>query len=253
MAFHIGIKDIIDILFVAIILYETYKLLKRSGGSNLFWGLMLFLLAWFIVAYVFQLDLTGAIFNRIISVGAIALIIIFQDPIRSFFSQLGSKFNVGLLERVFKGNLTAETKSDMVMPIVVACKNMARQKTGALIVITRTQELAEYQKTGERIDATISSRLIEQIFYKNTPLHDGAMFITNGRISSAACILPVSQRQDLPQQYGLRHRAALGITERTDAVAIVVSEETGSISVAQMSDITTVKPDELNRLLLGLS
>ena len=252
MAFHIGIKDIIDILFVTIILYETYKLLKRSGVSNLFWGLMLFLITWFAVAYVFRLDLTGAIFNRIISVGAIALIIIFQDPIRSFFNQLGSRFNIGVMGHLFKGSEQLSDNENKVMQIVMACKNMSRQKTGALIVITRSQDLSDYQKTGEQLQAVISDRLIEQIFYKNTPLHDGAMFITDGMISTAACILPISQRQDIPQHYGLRHRAALGITERTDALAIVVSEETGNISVADKDKITTVKIEELNRILLSV-
>ncbi|MBQ7209933.1 MAG: diadenylate cyclase CdaA [Paludibacteraceae bacterium] len=249
MGFYIGFKDIIDIFLVALILYETFRLLHRSGMTNLFWGLFLFVFAWFMVSYVFQLELTGALFDRIISVGAIAILIIFQDPIRMFFSRLGSRFNVQVFQRYFKNSQNHSAGENEVIQVVMACKKMSKTHTGALIVITREQDLNDYQKTGERLDAVISERLIQQIFFKNTPLHDGAMFICAGKISTAACILPVSQRQDIPQNYGLRHRAALGITERTDALAIVVSEETGLISVADNDKIQTVKIDELSRIL----
>ncbi len=249
MAFHIGIKDIIDILLVATLLYETYKLLKRSGAANLFWGILLFVMAWFAVSYVFQLELTSAIFNRVISVGAIAVIIIFQDPIRSFFNRLGARFNISQVGQYIKGRHGEQSNDRLVMQLVMACKHLSKTRTGALIVITRSDDLNDYQATGERLDAVVSTRLIEQIFYKNTPLHDGAMFITNGKIATTSCILPISQRQDLPQQYGLRHRAALGITERSDALAIVVSEETGHICVADKDNITVVKVEELNRIL----
>ena len=171
MGFHIGIKDIIDIFLVALILYETFRLLRRSGMANLFWGIFLFLLAWFTVSYVFQLELTGALFDRIISVGAIALIIIFQDPIRTFFNRLGSRFNLQFFQRYFKSQQRDVQTENSVMQIVMACKNMSKSRTGALIVITRRQDLFDYQKTGESIQAEVSSRLIEQIFFKLIAFH----------------------------------------------------------------------------------
>ena len=249
MGFQIGIKDIIDIFFVAIILYEMYRLLRRSGAANVFWGLLAFILVWFLVSYVLNLELTGALFDRIISVGAIALIVIFQDEIRSFFSRLGSRFSLDAIHRSLHTNRQRQREEKNVMQIVLACKKMAAQKTGALIVITRGQDLRTYAESGESLDAQISARLIENIFFKNTPLHDGALIITGGRIRSAACILPGSKNQNIPQHYGLRHRAALGIAEKTDALAIAVSEETGSITVAEGETLRPVKIDELEQLL----
>ncbi|MBR1564173.1 MAG: diadenylate cyclase CdaA [Paludibacteraceae bacterium] len=249
MGFQIGIKDILDILLVAILLYETYRILKRSGAVNVFWGILAFILAWFIVSYVLALELSGALFDRFISVGAIALIVIFQDEIRSLFSRVGSRFSLDALHRTLHNKNRQNAEEKIVMQIVLACKHMSKQKTGALIVIRRQQSLGEYAVSGEKMNAEISSRLIENIFFKNTPLHDGALIIDDGKLQSAACILPVSKSQDIPQRYGLRHRAALGIAEKTDAVAIVVSEETGDISVAMDKQIRSVKTDELAQIV----
>lgn len=249
MGFQIGIKDIIDIFFVALILYETFRLLKRSGAVNVFWGVMAFIVMWFMVSYVFALELTGALFDRIISVGAIALIVIFQNEIRSFFSRIGSRFSLNALQRTLHTNHQQERREKEAMQIVLACKHMAKTRTGALIVIEREQSLQYYANSGELLEAHISARLIENIFFKNTPLHDGALIIRNGLLQSAACILPVSKNQSIPQHYGLRHRAALGITEKTDALAIAVSEETGEIAVADHNSLRTVKTDELEMIL----
>ncbi len=249
MGFQISFKDILDILLVAVILYETFRLLKRSGVVNVFWGILAFILVWFIVSYVLALELSGALFDRIISVGAIALIVIFQDEIRSLFSRVGSRFSLDAIHRSFHTNRQKKAEEKNIMQIVLACKHMAKQKTGALIVITRGQDLREYAESGEMLDATISARLIENIFFKNTPLHDGALIIRDGRLYSAACILPVSKNTQIPQHYGLRHRAALGIAEKTNALAIVVSEETGNISVAIDDKIQPVKIDELEQIL----
>ena len=225
--FEFGIKDIVDILLVALILYETFRLLRRSGAVNLFWGILAFIIAWLLVTMVFQLELTGALFERIISVGAIALIVIFQEEIRGFFYRVGARFsNWGHLRR------RGEQAEQDVDQIVMACEHMSRSKTGALIVIAGGNELKEYADTGEYIDAAISTSLIENIFFKNSPLHDGAAVISNKRIKAAGCILPVSHDLDIPKELGLRHRAAMGISQESDAVAIVVSEETGGISVA---------------------
>lgn len=245
IGFQFGIKDVIDILLVALILYEMFLLLRRSGAANLFWGILAFVVAWFLVSYVFQLELTGALFDRIISVGAIALIVIFQEEIRGFFYRVGARFsNWHPLAR------RTQQEEQSVDQIVMACEHMARTKTGALIVLAADNELKEYTDTGEFIDAAISAPMIENIFFKNTPLHDGALFIIGNRLHSAACILPVSKQQNIPKNFGLRHRAALGLAEKnTDVIAIVVSEETGQIAVAQDAKIRAVNRDELIALV----
>ena len=244
LSFSFGFKDLIDILLVAVILYESYRLLRRTGASNLFWGILAFIVIWFLVSFVFQLDLTGALFDRIISVGAIALIVIFQEEIRMFFYRVGARFSSLQLFR--RNNPEDEAASrQQILEITQACRHMASTKTGALIVLAGEGNLKEVVDTGERLDAQVSARLIENIFFKNTPLHDGALVIRNGRMLAAACILPVSKDQTIPQHYGLRHRAALGLTEKSDATCIVVSEETGRISVTQEGTIREVTADEL--------
>lgn len=248
---YIGIKDIIDILLVATILFGVYRLLRRSGASNLFWGILAFVFAWLLVSYVFDLELTGLLFDRFVSVGAIALVVIFQSEIRSFFYGIGARFNMERIRSHWSKTRNLETAQRQIDCIMLACSHMSASKTGALIIITQQQGLNEFADTGEIVDATISVQMIENIFFKNTPLHDGAMIISAGRIYAAACILPVSKRQDLPKSYGLRHRAALGLTERTDAIAIVVSEETGKISVAQGSTIKSVSTNELEHKYLA--
>jgi len=244
LAFSFGFKDIIDILLVACIMYETYRLLRKTGAANLFWGILAFIVVWFLVSFVFQLDLTGALFDRIISVGAIALIVIFQDEIRLFFNRVGSRFSSWQLFRRRTQDEDAALRQQ-IMEITQACRHMASTKTGALIVLAGDVSLKDIVDTGERLDAQVSARLIENIFFKNTPLHDGALVIRNGKMLAAACILPVSKNQDIPLHYGLRHRAALGITEKTDATCIVVSEETGHISVTENGTIREVNADEL--------
>lgn len=245
VGFEFGIKDIIDILLVALILYEMFRLLRRTGAVNLFWGILAFIVAWFLVTMVFQLELTGALFDRIISVGAIALIVIFQEEIRGFFYRVGARFsNWGHLRR------RGEQAEQDVDQIVMACEHMSKSKTGALIVIAGGSELKEYADTGEYIDATISARMIENIFFKNTPLHDGALIIVGHRLHAAACILPVSKQQSIPKHFGLRHRAALGLSEKnSESIAIVVSEETGLVAVAQEGKIRNVTRDELIQIL----
>ena len=244
LSFSFGFKDLIDILLVAAILYETYRLLRRTGAANLFWGILAFIVIWFLVSFVFQLDLTGALFDRIISVGAIALIVIFQEEIRMFFYRVGARFSS--LQLFSRNNPEDEAASrQQILEITQACRHMASTKTGALIVLAGEGNLKEIVDTGERLDAQVSARLIENRFFKNTPLHDGALVIRNGRMLAAACILPVSKDQTIPQRYGLRHRAALGLTEKSDATCIVVSEETGRISVTHEGTIREVTADEL--------
>ena len=244
LAFSFGFKDVIDILLVAGILYETYRLLRRTGAANLFWGILAFIVVWFLVSFVFQLDLTGALFDRIISVGAIALIVIFQEEIRMFFYRIGSRFSSWNIFRPRTPEGEGVSRQQ-ILEITQACRHMASTKTGALIVLAGADSLKEIVDTGERLDAQVSARLIENIFFKNTPLHDGALVIRDEKMLAAACILPVSKNLDIPQYYGLRHRAALGLTEKSDATCIVVSEETGHISVAKEGQIREVSEDEL--------
>ena len=231
MFFDISIKDVIDVLLVAASLYYFYRLMKESGSLNVFSGILVFILLWVFVSRVLQMKLLGSIFDQLMSVGTLALIVIFQEEIRRFFKNLGSHRHFKAISRYFRKEDAVEDNS-AYLPIVMACMSLSQQKVGALIVIERNENLDEIAKTGETVNANISQRLIEAIFFKNAPLHDGAMLIQNGRISAASCILPVSHDQNIPRKLGLRHRSAMGVSETTDAIAIVVSEETGNISVA---------------------
>ncbi len=236
-----GFKDLVDILLVALLLYEAFRLLRTSGAVNLFWGILAYIGLWFLVSFVLRLELTGAVFNFIGSAGAVALVVIFQEEIRGMFSRIGSRMSNAQIVRFRQEEQTGWLTDEQIHQLILACEYMSDMKVGALIVIAGEQELEEYEQTGETINADISARMIENIFFKNTPLHDGALIVRNGRLQSAACILPVSRNQRIPKHYGLRHRAALGLAEKSDALCIVVSEETGKISIAQDSKIATVK------------
>lgn len=234
MLFSFGIKDIIDIFLVALMLYYIYRLMKESRSLNIFVGIMLFILVWLFVSQVLEMRLLGAILDKLVSVGVIALIVIFQEDIRKFLYELGTQKGIRRLLRLFRSNRdkAPEEDKETIMPIVMACMSMSKKYVGALIVVERAVPLTDIVETGELVDARISQRLIENIFFKNSPLHDGAMVISKKRIKAAGCILPVSHNLDIPKELGLRHRAAMGISQNSDAIAIVVSEETGRISVA---------------------
>ncbi|MBB3188001.1 diadenylate cyclase CdaA [Microbacter margulisiae] len=253
MNLEFGIKDIIDITLVAILFYQLYKLFKGTGVNNIFIGILVLVVVWFLVVYVFQLELLGAILNKVMSVGIIALIIIFQVEIRRFFSMLGSHQRWKFLKRIITkfGTKTEDSSDSMaVAQVVMACRHLAKSHTGALIVVAGKTHLEHQIQVGEPIDATINTRLIENIFFKNSPLHDGAMIIENKKITFVASILPLSQNHAIPKHLGLRHRAAAGITEQTDAAAIVVSEERGSISLAMHGELQiNISPDELQKIL----
>ena len=234
MPFVIGIKDIIDIVLVAAMLYYIYRLMKESRSLNVFIGIMVFMLIWLFVSQILEMRLLGSILDKLVSVGALAIIILFQEEIRKFLYSLGEHNKLRKVVNWFtvRRDEKSVTPREAIMPIVMACINMARTKCGALIVIERTTPLDDITATGDTVDAQINQRLIENIFFKNSPLHDGAMVISHRRIKAAGCILPVSHDLDIPRELGLRHRAAMGISQASDAVAIVVSEETGRISVA---------------------
>lgn len=232
--FSFGIKDVIDIFLVALLLYYIYRLMKESSSANIFTGILIFILTWIFVSQVFEMRLLGSILDQMISIGSLGLIILFQEEIRQFFSTIGARHSSRRLIQLFRGKKKEETFSRKeVMAVVMASMNMSKKKVGALIIVERGVGLREYVRSGETINADINQRLIENIFFKNSPLHDGAMIISDRRIKATSCILPVSQDLDIPRRLGLRHRAALGITQKTDAFAIIVSEETGGISVAE--------------------
>ena len=234
MMFEFGIKDMIDILCVALMLYYLYRLMKESRSLNVFIGIIVFVIIWLFVSQVLEMRLLGSIMDKLVSVGVIAIIIIFQEEIRKFLYSLGAHQRMrGFMKLFYSGGRNKKTMDKTaIMPIVMACINMSRGKVGALIVIERMVSLDDIIETGDRIDANINQRLIENVFFKNSPLHDGAMVVSKRRIVAAGCILPVSHNTDIPQELGLRHRAALGISQDSDAIAIVVSEETGGISLA---------------------
>ncbi len=236
-----GLKDIIDILLFAVLLYYVYRLMKESGTINIFYGVLAFVVVWVVASEIFGMRLIGTILDKFMSIGLLILVILFQDQIKRFLVELGSNRRWRFFGKIFHRHKDdyAGDEHKWVLPIVYACMSMSKSKTGALIVIEQTVPLDNFAKSGDIIDANINMLLIENIFFKNSPLHDGAMIIARDRIEAAGCILPVSHDSDVPRSLGLRHRSALGIAQATDAVAIVVSEETGNISMAHRGKLST--------------
>ena len=213
MWLQFGVKDLIDILLVAFFLYKTYQVMKTSGTLAIFSGVVSFIVVWILISHVLEMKLMGAILDKFISVGFIVLVVLFQDEIRRFLLVLGSHRGWKFLSKLFsKRDPNSENESKFVAPVVLACMNMAKKKTGALICIQQEMELTVYEHTGEMFNADANARLIENIFFKNSPLHDGAMIIADNRIKAAGCILPVAQNASLPKEMGLRHRSGLGMS-----------------------------------------
>lgn len=234
-----GIKDLIDILITATLLYYTYKTMKESGTLNIFVGVLAFIVLWIIVFKILDMKLIGSIMDKFINIGLLILVIIFQEQIKRFLVALGSNKRWSIFRRIFSRKNDKSSQKQWIIPVVYACMSMSKSKTGALIVIEQSVPLEDYERTGDIIEAHINTRLIENIFFKNSPLHDGALIISSGKLTSAGCIMPVSHDTSLPRYLGLRHRAALGIAQATDAIAIVVSEETGHISLAYKGQLYT--------------
>lgn len=194
--------------------------------------------------------LMGAILDKMVNIGMFVIIILFQDEIRRFLMNLGANSAFKSILNFLGLKEPKTTSGSYTTPIVLACMNMAKNKTGALIVIEREISLTMFERTGETINADINTQLIESIFFKNSPLHDGAMIISQNKIKAAGCILPISQNPDIPKHYGLRHRAALGVSQETDASVIVVSEERGKISFITQGNIhPNITPEKLQELL----
>jgi uncharacterized protein (TIGR00159 family) len=254
MWMHIGIKDIIDILLVAFFLYYTYKLMKGTGTMALFSGVISVLVLWIIVSQVLEMRLMGSILDKFINVGFLVLVILFQDEIRKFLLALGSHRGWRFLTSLFsrKGGAGGGGNKKYVAPVVLACMNMARKKTGALIVVQQVMDLSIYEHTGEMFNADVNARLLENIFFKNSPLHDGAVIIADDKIKAAGCILPVAQNAVIPKEMGLRHRSGLGMSLETDALIIIVSEERGKISVAHQGKLAAgITAEDLQQILSG--
>lgn len=248
---HIHILDIIDILLVALLMFQLYRLIRRTNAISIFTGILIVYLLWIIVR-VLNMELLSLILGQVIGVGVIALIIVFQPEIRKFLFLLGerySKHRGSFLGRFFFNKVYAAS-TDWIEELTTACVDMSRTYTGALIVIARDSDISEFTEKGVIIDARLTRPLIENIFFKNTPLHDGAVVIEDGRIKAARCILPVSDRTDIPGYLGTRHRAALGASEVSDAIVVVVSEERGQISFVKNGEIVSGINGERLRVLI---
>lgn len=230
---EIELLDIIDILLVTVLLYQLYKLLTGSVALKIFLGLLSIYLLYLVVRAA-GMELLSIILGQFMGVGVLAAIILFQPEIRRFLLMIGktTAFNNDRFFRGFPWRREQAEKLSLT-PFIEAAKSLAGKNTGALIVFSKSSELKYYAESGDLIDAVISKRLLMSIFNKNSPLHDGAVIISNNRIKAARCILPVSENQDIPASMGLRHRAAIGLTEITDSIVLVVSEETGQIALVR--------------------
>ncbi|WP_421919858.1 diadenylate cyclase CdaA [Marinifilum sp.] len=249
----LGLFDILDILLVALLLYQVYLLIRGTVAINIFVGLFLFYLTWMFVRAL-NMELLSSILGQFIGVGVIALIIVFQPEIRKFLLLLGSRYNVNQkfsLENWFATD-DAGFEEQEINSIAAACEHMSKSKTGALIVIAKNTDLHAYADTGKIVNSRVSGTLLESIFFKNSPLHDGAVIIANNRILAARCILPVTDSTNIPGSLGLRHRAAIGMSQATDAHVITVSEETGNISYVMGGNIKVrINGTDLKKFLAG--
>ena len=253
MLIKLTLPDIIDIVLVAIILFQLYKLIRGTAAYSIFIAIFIIYIFWLIVK-AFNMELMRALLGQIISVGVIALIIVFQQEIRRFLIVIGNRYierSWFSIDRFFPSVNEKPESPKKTEEIVRAAETMASRKTGGLIVIGRTSRLDVYSEAGEVMKAMISAELLETIFFKNSPLHDGAVLIEDGLILAARCPLPVTDQLNIPNHFGMRHRAAIGITESTDSLVVVISEESGFISVADTGKVLeNISPAELRKLLL---
>ena len=251
--FKITPYSIIDILVLAVIIYQLYNLIRGTIAANILIGLGLIYALYFIIPET-KMPLLYGILKRVADVGIIAVIILFQQEIRRFLLFVGKNASLQRNKawwRYFFGKSEAEKNNyTRIKPIIDACKSMKQTRTGALMVFTKYYDEQFYQNSCEVMEAKISKRLLESIFQKYSPLHDGAVVISENKIKSASCILPLTDKTDLPAQFGLRHRAGIGVTEANDATAIIVSEETGEISYAKHGKVKmNISFAELEKLL----
>ncbi len=247
--------DFLDIILVALIMYYVYKVTRGTQAPNIITGILVIYLLW-IVVQALNMEMLSAILGQITGVGVIALIIVFQPEIRRFLQVIGNRSRQrqhSFLGKLFDlGGEEKQVNVSFLAPIIKACSDMSQTKTGALIVIQKETDLASVIETGIVVDSAISAALLKNIFFKNSPLHDGAVIIRDARIAAAKCVLPSTQNE-VPVSFGMRHRAALGISELTDAIVVVVSEETGAISVAHNGQINCdISPTALQEEIMTL-
>ena len=253
---HLSWVDFLDILVVALIIYVIFRWIQGTSAMNIFIAI-LFLFLIRIVAGAINMKMLSSLMGTVIDVGAIALVVIFQPEIRQFLSRVGRSASLraggklSFLDRIL-GKNSAEVGDQSLTEIIEACRKMSQERTGALIVIPRKDDLERILETGDRVDARVSRRLLCNLFFKNSPLHDGAVVISADRIVAARCTLPVTSRTDIPSHYGMRHKAAIGLTEESDAEVIVVSEQTGTISFVKEGKIIAVSDaSELKKCIDG--
>jgi diadenylate cyclase len=246
--------DVIDILLVALLIYLVFIWIRGSAAMNIFVAIIL-LLFMRMIAAAFNMKLTSALLGAFLDIGVLALIIIFQPEIRHFLMKFGSRYGFRgkgkeLVNKLL-GFKDQHIGNETINELAEACRSMSQTKTGALVVIQRKESLDFIIETGDQVDALVRRRLIMNIFFKNSPLHDGAMVISGDRIVAARCTLPITSRTDIPPSYGMRHKAAIGISEESDADVVVVSEETGQVSFVRGGVLTPVDNINTLKLLLG--
>jgi len=253
MLVPVTVLDVIDIFLVALIMFQFYRIIRGTSVFSIFIGVFLIYLFWLLVKAL-NMNLISSLLGQVIGVGVIALIVVFQQEVKRFLLVIGNRYlkNTRIsLSRFFTSQKDEPGGPTIVEEIVNAAESMASKRIGALIVIGRQSQLGMYADRGEIINAKISAELLETIFFKNTPLHDGAVLIEDRQILAARCPLPVTDQYALSSHYGMRHRAAIGISEHTDALVVVVSEERGRISIADAGEIReNLKADELRNVLL---
>lgn len=252
---EMSFTDILDILLLGVIIFLAFKWLRGSSAISIFVAIVSLYLIRVLVS-AFNMRLMTALMETVLDVGMIALIVIFQPEIRKVLINLGNRYvnntqGRALIKRILGRSSGAIGDNETMNEITEACRRMSEEKTGALIVISHNTPLDDIISTGDRIDASIHRRLIANLFFKNSPLHDGAMVIVGNRIEAARCTLPITERTDIPANYGMRHKAAIGISEISDADVIVVSEETGRISLVRAGKVTGIQ--NINELKLLLS
>lgn len=244
---NLDFVDYIDVFLVALLLYYVYRLVKGTVAINIFIGIIIIYGAWKLTDFL-NMELLNGIFGGFMKVGIIALIVVFQPEIRKFLLMVGST-NFGRRRKFFQQIkfLKTETSDETdVDAVISACNKMSMSKTGALIVFERNNNLDFLSESGDEMNIKVTQPIIESIFFKNSPLHDGAIIIDNNVVKATRVILPVNNEKNIPERFGLRHRAAIGITEKTDALALCVSEETGQISYIKSGEFEMFKDtDEL--------
>ena len=255
---NMSLADILDIVLLGLIIFFMFKWIRGTSAMSIFVAIVSLYMIRVLVG-AFNMRLMTAIMDMVLDVGVLAIIVIFQPEIRKFLMRLGNRYMNSKGGRKFINRLLGRTNaggmsvSEEVNDLSEACRRMSEEKTGALIVIAHNSPLDDIINTGDKIDASIHRRLILNLFFKNSPLHDGALVISGGRIAAARCTLPITSRTNIPANYGMRHKAAIGITEDTDADAVVVSEETGRISFVKGGVVTPINNINELKLLLNTS